>query len=193
MRAVGVISDRCAGSPGATVCLIALGSNLGDRLAHLRAGIAMLGAEHGIEVIALSALYETAPVGGPQRQEAYFNAALMLRTSQPARTLLATLHRVESQRQRERIVRWGPRTLDLDLLTYGDMICEDNALQLPHPRMHLRRFVMAPVCDIAPEMRHPVTGQTMRDHLQALPEEPGDLTRIMGRWADDEQQGYMER
>ena len=166
----------------ATRCVIALGSNLGDRLANLRAAIAGLERAGGVDVVAVSRLYETSPVGGPDDQGPYYNAALLAETSLDASDLLALLHRVEADRERRRVVHWGPRTLDLDLLLYGDMISDDPALELPHPRQHLRRFVLVPVDDVAPDVVHPRLGVTMRELLAALPVEPGDLTPIADTW-----------
>jgi 2-amino-4-hydroxy-6-hydroxymethyldihydropteridine diphosphokinase len=165
-----------------THSLIAIGSNRGDRLANLRAGVAGLVAAHDVDVVAVSRLYETAPVGGPDDQGPYLNAALTVTTTLDAAELLALLHRIEAGRERERIVRWGPRTLDLDLLVHGDLVSDDPALQVPHPRQHERRFVLVPVCDVAPGLVHPRLGRTMRDLLDDLPAEPGDLTAIDDDW-----------
>ena len=166
-------------------CLIALGSNLGDRLDNVRAGVAGLEAA-GIDVIAVSPLYETAPVGGPENQGPYLNAALLADTAIGAADVLGLLHRLEASRERQRVVHWGPRTLDLDLLVHGDLVCDAEigagTLQVPHPRMHERRFVMVPVCDIAPDLVHPRLGRTMRDLLADLPVEPGDLTQLTDTW-----------
>lgn len=171
-----------------TRCLIALGSNLGDRLENLRAGVAGIGGAVGIDIVGVSPLYETAPVGGPDDQGPYLNAALAADTTLGAAELLALLHRIERGRDRQRIVHWGPRTLDLDLLLHGDLITDaetsagTGTLQVPHPRMHERRFVMVPVCDIAPDAIHPSLGRTMRDLLADLPVEPGDLTQLTDTW-----------
>ena len=162
-------------------CLIALGSNLGDRLDNVRAGVVGIEAA-GIDVVAVSPLYETAPVGGPENQGPYLNAALLADTRLAAADVLALLHRLEASRERQRVVHWGPRTLDLDLLVYGELVSEAAALEVPHPRMHERRFVMVPVCDIAPDLVHPRLGRTMRDLLADLPVEPGDLTRLATAW-----------
>ena len=164
-----------------THCLIALGSNLGDRLDNLRAGVAGI-EDAGIDIVAVSPLYETAPVGGPDGQGPYLNAALAADTTLDAAALLALLHRIEVGRERERVVHWGPRTLDLDLLVHGDLVTDAPPLQVPHPRMHERRFVMVPVCDIAPDLVHPRLGRTMRDLLADLPVEPGDLTELTDIW-----------
>ena len=163
-------------------CLIALGSNLGDRLANLVAGVDGLRATDGVEVIAVSPLYETAPVGGPENQGPYLNAALVADTTLTAPALLRRLHELEATRERQRIEHWGPRTLDLDLLVHGDLISEDPRVEVPHPRMHQRRFVMVPAVDIAPDMVHPRLGRTMRELLADLPVEPGDLTRAADHW-----------
>ena len=165
-----------------TQCLIALGSNLGDRRQHLTSAVEDVDALDGVSVVAVSSLYETAPVGGPGDQGPYLNAALGAKVSLPARQLLDQLHRIEAEHERERIVRWGARTLDLDLLTFGDDVSDNEDLLVPHPRMHLRRFVMVPVCDIEPLLRHPTLGKTMRQLLDELPVEPGDLSLVDQTW-----------
>lgn len=169
-----------------TRCLIAIGSNLGDRLDNVRAGVAGIRDAPGVDVIEVSPLYETAPVGGPEHQGPYLNAALVADTTLGAAELLALLHRIEASRERQRVEHWGPRTLDLDLLVHGALVTEPEpepvpgapTLQVPHPRMHERRFVMVPVCDVAPDLVHPRLGRTMRDLLADLPVEPGDLTEL---------------
>ncbi len=171
-------------------CLVALGSNLGDRLAHLRAGLDLLSAEPAVRALAISGLYETAPVGGPDRQGPYYNAAVLAQTSLTALELLAVLHRIEAERERERVVRWGSRTLDLDLLILGHQIVSTPTLQLPHPRMHQRRFVMVPVCDVAPDMAHPVLKRTLADLCTAIPAAPGDLRLVSTNWYATNVQGH---
>lgn len=165
-----------------TRCLIAVGSNLGDRIANVRAAVSGLDATDGVEIVAFSKLYETAPVGGPDDQGPFYNGALLLDSTLSAADLLALLHRLEADRERRRVVHWGPRTLDLDLLVFGDLVSDDPVLQVPHPRQHLRRFVLVPVCDVAPELVHPRLGRTMADLLAELPVEPGDLTAIATEW-----------
>jgi 2-amino-4-hydroxy-6-hydroxymethyldihydropteridine diphosphokinase len=169
-------------SPAPTRCLIAIGSNLGDRLESLRAGVDELAATDGVVIDAVSKLYETAPIGGPENQGPYLNAALTATTTLDAADLLANLHRIEATRERERTIHWGPRTLDLDLLIYGDLVSELPSLLVPHPRQHERRFVLVPVCDVAPDLVHPVLGRTMCELLSDLPVEPGDLTAIDDDW-----------
>lgn len=171
-----------------TDCLIAVGSNLGDRIDHLRAGIAAITGLDGVEITAVSALYETAPVGGPEQQGPYLNAALRVVTTRKAADLLADLHRIEADRNRVRRIRWGPRTLDLDLLVHGNTIIDTTELHVPHPRQHERRFVLVPVCDVAPDVIHPVLNRRMSDLLADLDVIDGDLTVVAQQWHrhDDE-------
>ncbi|MBK9119685.1 MAG: 2-amino-4-hydroxy-6-hydroxymethyldihydropteridine diphosphokinase [Phycisphaerales bacterium] len=131
---------------------IALGSNLGDRERHLREALVELVAEGDIRVVACSGLHESPAVGGPPGQPPYLNAVAELATDLPPRVLLYRLQSIELQHGRQRQVRNGPRTLDLDLLLYRDLVVEEQDLQVPHPRMWQRRFVMEPlaeVCDLA--------------------------------------------
>ena len=171
-----------------TDCLIAVGSNLGDRIDHLRAGIAAIAGLDGVEITAVSALYETAPVGGPEQQGPYLNAALRVVTTRDAADLLADLHRIEADRNRVRRIRWGPRTLDLDLLVHGNTVVDTTELHVPHPRQHERRFVLVPVCDVAPDVIHPVLNRRMSDLLADLDVIDGDLTVVAQQWHrhDDE-------
>lgn len=133
-----------------TSAAVALGSNLGDRLSHLRAGIEGLDAIG--EVTATSRLYETEPVGGPD-QGRYLNAVVLLETDVAPLDLMDALLEIERDHGRVRAERWGPRTLDLDLITYGDIQMDVPALHLPHPRAHERGFVLAPLADVWPEAR----------------------------------------
>ena len=146
-----------------TTAFIALGANLGDPLATLRAALYELAALG--ELRGVSALYRTAPVGGPPGQPDYLNAAAELDTALPAAELLAALHAIEAQAGRTRTERWEARTLDLDLIVYGDMVSDDPALTLPHPRAWERAFVLAPLSDLAPTLAHPRTGETVADAL----------------------------
>ncbi|MBL6635737.1 MAG: 2-amino-4-hydroxy-6-hydroxymethyldihydropteridine diphosphokinase [Ilumatobacteraceae bacterium] len=163
-------------------CLIAVGSNLGDRLDHLRAGVAAIDALAEVRIAAVSALYETAPVGGPDRQGPYLNGALRAETTRDAGDLLAELHKIEAERNRVRRIRWGPRTLDLDLLVHGGTVSDTEELQVPHPRQHERRFVLVPVCDIAADVVHPVIGRSMASLLSDVVSADGDLTLVAQRW-----------
>jgi 2-amino-4-hydroxy-6-hydroxymethyldihydropteridine diphosphokinase len=132
-----------------TRAFLGLGSNLGNRAEHLRAAIVALE-----DVVAVSPVYETAPVGGPE-QDHYLNMVVELDTGLDARGLLDVCHRLEDAAGRVRTERWGPRTLDVDVLWVdGEQVVEPD-LQVPHPRMVERRFVMAPLADLAPDLVGP--------------------------------------
>lgn len=124
-----------------------LGSNVGDRLGHLRRALAGLP-----DVVAVSQVYETDPVGGPPGQGPYLNAVVELDTELGPRELLAVARRLEDEGGRTRSVRWGPRTLDVDVLLVGDLVVDDADLVVPHPRMWERRFVTEPLGELAPEL-----------------------------------------
>ncbi|MGI9612678.1 MAG: 2-amino-4-hydroxy-6-hydroxymethyldihydropteridine diphosphokinase [Acidimicrobiales bacterium] len=125
---------------------LALGSNLGDREAYLRFAVRQLG-----EVVAMSQIYETAPVGGPDDQGPYLNMVIEVATSLDPFALLRRCQRIEAEAARQRLVRWGPRTLDVDIVAYDDIEITSDELTVPHPRFAERRFVLAPLADIAPE------------------------------------------
>jgi 2-amino-4-hydroxy-6-hydroxymethyldihydropteridine diphosphokinase len=148
--------------------LVGLGSNVGDRLQTLDRAVERLAAHSAIVVQAKSAWRATAPVGGPAGQEEFLNGAVLLDTSLSAIELFAHLQSIEQVAGRERLVPWGPRTLDLDLLLFGDAVLQTPDLTVPHPRMAFRRFVVDPVAQIAPDWIHPVIGWSLgriREHL----------------------------
>lgn len=129
---------------------LGLGSNLGDRVRHLREAVASLASLD--EVVATSPVYETDPVGGPAGQGAYLNLVVELDTPRTARDLLAVCRRLESAAGRTREVRWGARTLDVDVLWLEGVTVDDPDLVVPHPRMTERRFVLAPLAHLAPDL-----------------------------------------
>jgi len=126
---------------------LGLGSNLGDRWAYLREAVAALP-----DVVAVSPVYETLPVGGPAGQGPYLNCVVELDTALGPRALLELAQRLEGTARRERAERWGPRTLDADVLLVDDLTVDEPDLVVPHPRMWERRFVLAPLADLAPEL-----------------------------------------
>jgi 2-amino-4-hydroxy-6-hydroxymethyldihydropteridine diphosphokinase len=130
---------------------LGIGSNLGDRLGYLQLAVDALVATADIEVVAVSRVYETAPVGGPP-QDAYLNAVVAIDTGLDPFELLHECQRIEEHAQRVRAERWGPRTLDVDLLLLDDCRVDDPVLTLPHPRMWERGFVLAPLRDVAPDL-----------------------------------------
>ncbi|MEO0949609.1 MAG: 2-amino-4-hydroxy-6-hydroxymethyldihydropteridine diphosphokinase [Cyanobacteria bacterium J06641_5] len=140
---------------------IGLGSNLGQSRQILVGAIATLSNHSAIEVTTRSPWYRTTPVGGPPQPD-FLNGCALLQTTLVPIALLQVLLQVEKQFGRERRERWGPRTLDLDLLLYDDLILTTPELTLPHPRMRDRPFVLVPLAEIAPDWQHPVCNQSIR-------------------------------
>jgi 2-amino-4-hydroxy-6-hydroxymethyldihydropteridine diphosphokinase len=144
--------------------VIALGANLGDRVAALQGAIDELRATPGIEVLAVSSSYETDPVGGPEQPE-YANAVIRVRSAIPLGDLLERAHEIEAAWDRARSVRWGPRTLDIDIIDAEGRVSDDPVLTLPHPRAHERGFVIVPWLEIDPDAvlvgHGPISGLTV--------------------------------
>ncbi|MEU9290740.1 2-amino-4-hydroxy-6-hydroxymethyldihydropteridine diphosphokinase [Streptomyces sp. NPDC048275] len=139
--------------------VISLGSNLGNRLETLQGAIDALEDTPGVRIKAVSPVYETEPWGvEPGSQPTYFNAVVVLRTTLPPSSLLERAHAVEEAFHRVRDERWGPRTIDVDIVAYADVISDDPVLTLPHPRAHERAFVLAPWLDVEPEAQLPGRG-----------------------------------
>jgi len=156
--------------PRESTAFVGMGSNLGDRRAYLCGALRALRRHRGIKVCSVSSFLETAPVDGPAGQNDFLNAAARLSTTLSPPALLGILQKVEGQFGRERTTRWGPRTLDLDILLYGQRVIDEPDLKVPHPHMHRRRFVLEPLCQIAPDAVHPVLAKTVRELLDELPD-----------------------
>jgi 2-amino-4-hydroxy-6-hydroxymethyldihydropteridine diphosphokinase len=151
-----------------TEAYIALGSNLGNRELNLLQAVAEVGRLPGSRVTALSSFYETSPVGNIN-QDAFYNAVLRLSTRLDAHSLLTHLLRIEDENfKRVRTIHQGPRRMDLDLLLYGDGTINEENLVVPHPRLAERRFVLQPLCEIAPDLLHPLIRKTMHELLASL-------------------------
>ena len=141
----------------AKTAFVGIGSNLGDREENLRRAVELLSAEDGIDVTGLSEIRETEPVG-PVEQGPFLNGAVRVETELGPRELLERLLAVEQRLGRVRTERWGPRTIDLDLLLYGDEIVDEPGLAVPHPWLHERRFALEPLLDLAPSLEIPGKG-----------------------------------
>jgi 2-amino-4-hydroxy-6-hydroxymethyldihydropteridine diphosphokinase len=158
---------------------VGLGSNLGDRRAILASAVDALAAAPGVSVRSVSLAIETAPVGGPSGQGPFLNAAAVLDTSLAPEDLLSVLRAVERDAGRVRRVRWGERTLDLDLLLFGPLVCDTPELSVPHPRMGVRRFVLGPLAEIAPHAIDPMTGLTIERLRANLDRAPGVVGLVL--------------
>jgi len=160
---------------------LSLGSNVGDREAQLRDALARLGAAG--RVVALSSVYETEPVeltGQPW----FLNCAVALETEKSPEELMTAILDIEQEMGRRRVLRKGPRSIDIDILLFGGTIMDSTELTIPHPAMHQRRFVLEPLAEIAPELQHPVLKKTIRELLDALP--PGQaVRRVQSELAND--------
>jgi 2-amino-4-hydroxy-6-hydroxymethyldihydropteridine diphosphokinase len=133
-----------------TTATLGLGANLGDRLETLQRAVDLL-ADRGVRVTASSRIWETEPIGGPQGQPTFLNAVVTAETDQEPRDVLENALAVEAELGRIRQVRWGPRTIDIDLLLAGDVVSDDPAATIPHPRMTERAFVVLPLLELVPD------------------------------------------
>jgi 2-amino-4-hydroxy-6-hydroxymethyldihydropteridine diphosphokinase len=168
-----------SGSEGERV-FIGFGSNQGDRWLHMVRALEALGKAPGVELVRTSSLYRTEPVGYND-QEDFFNGVAEVRTSLSPRELLRTLKGIEKDLGRKSGGRrWGPRTIDLDLLLYGSRVVRSGELTIPHPEMHRRRFVMVPLAEIGPEVSHPELGLTAAEILDGLADDK--KVSGLGKW-----------
>ncbi|CAB4324069.1 MAG: 2-amino-4-hydroxy-6-hydroxymethyldihydropteridine diphosphokinase [Actinobacteria bacterium] len=145
-----------------TRAFLSLGSNMGDSLTLLRQAVASMDG-----VVAVSPLYRTDPVGGPE-QDPFLNIVVELDTELAPHDLLGMCHRLESAADRVRVVRWGPRTLDVDIIWMDGVSMAEPDLEIPHPRMRARRFVMAPLADLAPDVAGPGWSDLVEGHVDLL-------------------------
>ena len=146
---------------------LSIGSNMGDKKAFLEAGIKSLEKTSGCIVKKVSEFIVTKPYG-EVKQEDFLNGALELKTLMTPEELLDKLQEIERENERERDIRWGPRTLDLDIIFYDDIVMDDEKLSIPHIEMHKRTFVLEPLAQIAPKHRHPLYGETVIEMLEEL-------------------------
>jgi 2-amino-4-hydroxy-6-hydroxymethyldihydropteridine diphosphokinase len=157
------------GAPTSRRAYLGIGSNLGDRLAHLQLAVDQLADADGVEVVDVSPVYETDPVGGPDQPD-FLNAVVAVDTTRTAHELLGLAQSIEAAAARVRTVHWGPRTLDVDVLLVGDERVDDPDLVVPHPRMAERAFVLVPLADLDPAWRAriPPDGESVRPTGLAL-------------------------
>lgn len=163
-----------------SIVYLGLGANLGDRLANLRNARKALAATDGLQFQAGSSYYETEPVGGPGGQPPFYNAVLRFESALEPIQLLAAAQDLERVCGRRRAEPWGPRTLDIDLLLIDDLICSGPLLDLPHPRMTERGFVLAPLMELAPNLLIPGTAVTVTEFWDRVQPEGGVICR--GEW-----------
>lgn len=144
----------------AVEAIVALGGNVGDVVQHFRFARSALQAITKTRVIVSSSIYQTRPIG-PDGQDDYLNAVLLLHTEMRALELLQQMQKIEDDCNRTRTIRWGPRTLDLDLIDYAGEVLHSTRLVLPHPEMHQRSFVLQPLAEIKPDWQHPIVEQSL--------------------------------
>jgi 2-amino-4-hydroxy-6-hydroxymethyldihydropteridine pyrophosphokinase len=152
---------------------LGLGSNMGDRAANLAKAAALINRNVG-KIVKYSHVYETEPWGNPH-QDSFLNQVVMLNTSLEPREMLDLLNKIERELGRERKEKWGPRPIDIDILFYGKRLIRDKGLEIPHPELHKRSFVLVPLMEIAPELEHPV----LKKPIDELYMECDDTTEVV--------------
>jgi len=177
MKRPGQNDRRINPTPRHTV-YISVGSNMGAKIDQCRLGISRVAAHAAIALTATSSFYRTTPVDYTD-QDWFVNAAFRIETVMSPHDLLTVTNAVQTAcGQGAKEIRFGPRTLDLDLIFYDQQVVKSADLELPHPRMHKRRFVLQPICDIDPQFRHPVLGCRVRDLLENLQDDQQEVVRI---------------
>lgn len=146
---------------------ISLGSNMGDKEESLRHAVQLLQEHQAVKVVKLSSIYETDPVGFAD-QDVFLNMVVLVNTTLTAQEMLEICQQIEYELKRVRIIRWGPRTIDLDILLYNHDNIETETLVVPHARMHERAFVLVPLVEIAPDLKYPPTNQALRTMLEKV-------------------------
>lgn len=160
-----------------TIAYLSVGSNLGKREAKLFRTMSLLGTTAGIRLVRRSPIYETEPQD-VREQPWFLNMVVQIETTLAPEALLDRIHEIERDLGRERMTPKGPRTIDIDILLYGDLVFKTERLEIPHPRLGERRFVLEPLTDLLPAFRHPITGQTGVEMLEAV---EGQSVRLY-RW-----------
>jgi len=149
---------------------LSLGSNLGGRPAILQGALSLL-RQRGVNIVRVSSMWETAPQD-VERQPWFLNLVAEAETALFPRQLLHEIHRIEKELGRRRLRPKGPRTIDIDILLFGNFVMNTEELEIPHPRMAQRRFVLAPLAELAPDLKHPVTRATVREMLAEVKDQP---------------------
>jgi len=172
-------------SKGPHIAYLGLGSNVGDREEYIEQAIFLLSKTPGIKVIKKSSNYETEPEGGQSDQPQFLNAAVEVQTTLDPYKLLGIVQDTENALGREREVEWGPRTIDIDILLYDNQVISDDKLQVPHPLLHERVFVLQPLSEIGPKTVHPMLEKTIAELFEERKSEVGEKY-------DDELPGFKE-
>ena len=149
------------------VSFVGIGSNLGDPIGNCLRAVELISSLSEVEVLRMSSLYRTDPVGFSE-QDPFVNCVIEVKITLSAHFFLKSLQQIENDMGRIRTEKWGPRTVDLDILLYGQNTIEDETLTIPHPELHKRRFVLVPLCEIVPDVVHPAFGVSVKELLDSL-------------------------